>query len=77
MLPRICECGRSLIMTSNKKWSRHGYRRIKGHELCRKCNASLRDKIWSASKKERRRLNLNRTESPRKTEDPGEAHGSF
>lgn len=65
MAPRLCECGRSLIMTSNKRWSRHGYRRIKGHELCRKCNASLRDRmrdrIWNAWKDERQRFNL-RTE---------------
>ncbi len=47
MLPRICECGRSIILQSNKKWSRRGYRRIKGHELCRKCHESLKDKFWT------------------------------
>jgi hypothetical protein len=77
MLPRICECGRSLIMRSNKRGSRHGYRRIKGHELCRKCNASLRDKMWSAWKNEQQRLNLNPSEPPQKKENFGEAHASF
>ena len=50
MPPRFCECGRALVMRSKKRWSRHGYRRIKGHDLCRKCNASLRDRMWSTWK---------------------------
>jgi hypothetical protein len=49
-MQRICECGRPLIMKSSKRWSRRGYRWIKGHELCRKCNTSLKDRFWSARK---------------------------
>ena len=76
MIPRICECGRTLIMKSNKRWSRHGYRRIKGHDLCRKCNASLRDKVLSSLQNERwRRVNLNLTEPSR--ENCGAAHATF
>ena len=48
MSPRICECGRAIILRPNRRRSRPRYRRIKGHELCRKCNESLKDRIGAA-----------------------------
>jgi hypothetical protein len=45
--PRICECGRPIVVKSNRRRSRPGYRRRKAHELCRKCNESLKDRMWS------------------------------
>jgi hypothetical protein len=58
MSARICECGRSIILKSNRRRSRPRYRLIKGHELCRKCNESLKDRIWSRWTAERTRTAL-------------------
>lgn len=55
MSPRICECGRAIILRPNRRRSRPRYRHIKGHELCRKCNESLKDRIWSRWTAERTR----------------------
>ena len=63
MSSRICECGRSIILKSNRRRSRPRYRRSKGHELCRKCNESLKDRIWSRWTAERTRTALRSTET--------------
>ena len=63
MSPRICECGRSIVLESNRRRSRPRHRRIKGHELCRKCNESLKDRIWSRWTAERTRTALTSTET--------------